>query len=107
MGLGWMDGRRGVSLVAIAVACMGLPSLALAAFPGTDPGESPRLNTPNDPKFDQCELDDADTPRLDCDSYWNEDFRLFGFSPDSANSAQVPLQLHSTAATSYRDCSQL
>jgi hypothetical protein len=102
-----MHGRRGVSLVAIAVACLALPPLATAAFPGNDPGESPRLNTPNDPKFDQCELDDEDTPQLECDSYWNEDFRLFGFSPDSANTAPVPLQLHSTAATSYGDCSQL
>jgi hypothetical protein len=107
MHLGWKHGRRGVSVLAIAVACLALPALAVAAFPGSNPGESPRANTPNDPGFDACELDDADTPQLDCDSYWNEDYRLFGFSPDTANTAPVPPQLHGTAATTYTDCSQL
>ncbi len=40
---------------------LALPCAALAAFPGADPTESPRTNTPNDPGFDRCEADDPDT----------------------------------------------
>jgi Subtilase family/RTX calcium-binding nonapeptide repeat (4 copies) len=98
---------RGMLAAAIALACVGAPAVAAAAFPGTDPTESPRLNAPDDPEFDRCELDDAETPALDCTSYFDEDFRLFGFSPDTANVAPVPPQLHGTAATRYLDCSQL
>ena len=58
-------------LLAVLVA-FALPSVALAAFPGTDPSESPRVNTPNDPGFDPCEADDmctdGDTPgRVVCE----------------------------------------
>jgi hypothetical protein len=96
-----------LSVVVITVACLTVPAVGFAAFPGTDPGESPRANTPNDPGFDRCELDDADTPGLDCTTYFDEDYRLFGFSPDTANTAPVPPELHSTAATTYSQCSQL
>ena len=102
-----MHGCRGASLTAAVVACLALPAVAIAAFPSTDPGESPRANAPNDPGFDECELDDAETPALDCDSYWNEDYRLFGFSPDTANTAPVPPELHGAAPTMYVDCAQL
>jgi len=80
---------------------------AVADFgdPGTDPSESPRLNTPNDPEFDQCEEDDEDTPgERECLSYFNEQFGSFGFNPDSAR------DLDPTAPggrTEYDDCSQL
>jgi hypothetical protein len=99
-------GRRTLLLVAaLATLCVCLPAMALAAFPGSDPTESPRANTPNDPDFDRCELDDPDTPIGDCDTYFDEEFRAFGFSPDSAN--QIPLVPHSVGATQYSDCSQL
>lgn len=99
--------RRRALAAAIALACLGAPTAALAEFPGSDPSESPRLDAPNDPDFDRCELDDAETPELDCTSYFDEDFRLFGFSPDTANTAPAPPQLHPTAATRYADCRQL
>jgi hypothetical protein len=89
---------------AIAVA-LALPGGALAAFPGSDPAESPRANTPNDPNFDPCEADDPDTTPPRCTTYFNEQFGAFGFSPDSAN--QVPAVPHSAGATQYSDCSQL
>ena len=54
-------GRRTAALGAALIA-LALPCAALAAFPGTDPTESPRANTPNDPGFDRCEGDDPDTP---------------------------------------------
>ena len=94
--------------MAAVAACLalGLPALAIAAFPGTNPDESPRDNTPNDTEFDWCEPDDPDTPPItDCTSYTEEAYRLFGFSPDSAN---FPLAgPHQTFATQYVDCSQL
>src|SRR5215210_1465307 len=96
--------RRTMALVGVLLA-LAVPAAALAAFPGSNPGESPRANTPNDPDFDRCEADDPDTPPGDCDSYFQEEFRTFGFSPDSAN--QVPAVPHSIGATQYTDCSQL
>ena len=77
-------GQLGVLVVALALVA---PTAATAAFPGSDPAESPRTNAPNDPDFDRCEADDAETPERDCFSYAEEEFRAFGFSPDSANQA--------------------
>jgi hypothetical protein len=91
--------RRTATLVAALIALI-VPSVALAAFPGADPTESPRVNTPNDPGFDRCEADDPDTPPGDCDSYFEEQFGSFGFSPDSAQSAPG-------VKTQYVNCSQL
>ncbi|MFL5891301.1 MAG: hypothetical protein ACJ75I_01015, partial [Solirubrobacterales bacterium] len=102
MGIGIR--RRSAALFA-ALCVLVVPSVALAAFPGNDPSESPRVNTPNDPGFDRCEADDPDTPPADCSSYFDEQFGSFGFSPDSANEAPgVP---HNVGATRYVDCSQL
>ena len=95
--MGWMHGRRGVSVLAIAITSLVLPSLALAAFPGGDPDESPRLNTPNDPRFDDCEGDDEQGGST-C-SYFDEDFVFFGFGPDTALLAP-PAPLH----PAYADC---
>jgi hypothetical protein len=82
-----------------------VPAAAFAAFPGTDPSESPRVNTPNDPGFDPCEADDPDTSPPRCTTYFNEQYGSFGFSPDTANEAPgVP---HSEGATRYVKCSQL
>jgi hypothetical protein len=99
-------------LAAFALLCViAFPAAALAAFPGSDPAESPRLNTPNDPDFDGCEPDDPDTtpPPAGCTSYFEEEFRAFGFSPESANEVPDPTGTipRSLKATQYDDCSQL
>jgi hypothetical protein len=91
--------RRTATLAAALIALV-VPGVALAAFPGGDPTESPRANTPNDPGFDRCEGDDPDTPPGDCDSYFEEQFGSFGFSPDSAQTAPG-------VKTQYVNCSQL
>ena len=98
MGAGRRTAALGAALIALA-----LPCAALAAFPGADPAESPRANTPNDPGFDRCEADDPDTPPADCDSYFEEQFGAFGFSPDSATSTGAAR----VGATQYVDCAQL
>ena len=82
-----MRGGRRIAALGAALIALALPCAALAAFPGSDPAESPRANTPNDPGFDRCEGDDPDTPAGDCDSYFEEQFGSFGFSPDSAQAA--------------------
>jgi hypothetical protein len=89
------------------VVLLGLlvPAAAFAAFPGTDPSESPRANTPNDPGFDPCESDDPNTSPPRCSTYFDEQYGSFGFSPDSANA--VPSAPHSVGATRYVKCSQL
>src|SRR5204863_6932324 len=95
MGAGRRTAALGAALIALAV-----PAAALAAFPGTDPTQSPRADTPNDPGFDRCEADDPDTPTGDCDTYFEEQFGSCCFSPDSAQ--QGP-----GVRTQYSDCSQL
>ena len=94
-----MRGRRWVFAI-LAIALMAAAP-AFGAFPGSNTAESPRVNTPNDPEFDRCEPDDETTPDIqECDSYFNEQWGLFGFRPDSArNVAGEPLQ--------YDDCNQL
>src|SRR6185295_12062210 len=90
--------RRRIAALGGVLIALALPCAALAAFPGTDPTESPRLNTPNDPGFDPCEGDNQPAPT--CDSYFEEQFGSFGFRPDSAQSAPgVPTQ--------YVNCTQL
>ncbi len=109
-----MEESRGRShprhgLIALAVACLALliPAVSLAAFPGTNPDESPRINTPNDPGFDPCERDDEDGVQ-DCTTYFEEEFRKFGFSPDTANMVPNPGPVpHYLSGTRYIDCSQL
>ncbi len=81
-----------------------------AAFPGPDTDPDPRNDTPNDPGFDPCELDDAETPGEppECTTYFSEQYGSFGFSPDSANTVPLaPLETHPLTATQYLDCAQL
>jgi hypothetical protein len=91
-----------------AVLALVVPATTMAAFPGSDPDESPRVNTPNDPDFDRCESDDEDGTR-DCFSYTEEQYQAFGFSPDSANQVPDPSgQLsHALTGTRYANCDQL
>ncbi len=49
------------------------------AFPGSDPNESVRANTPDDPQFDACEPDNAGGPT--CASVFSEQYERFGFAP--------------------------
>jgi hypothetical protein len=65
-------------LLALALA---LPAVALAAFPGSDPDESVRANTPNDPGFDPCESDNAGGST--CGNVFDEQYERFGFAPSS------------------------
>jgi hypothetical protein len=95
-------------VAAVLMAALLVPAVALAQFPGADPRESPRANTPNDPEFDRCEADDPDTAEGDCSSYFEEQFGTFGFSPDSANYLPpASPALHATTGTRYTDCEQL
>jgi hypothetical protein len=88
------------------VAVLLLPAVAHAAFPGGDPAESPRVNTPNDPEFDRCEGDNEEAP-ASCGTYAEEEFRAFGFSPDSANMLPPAPGGHAVTGTKYADCAQL
>ena len=51
------------------------------------------MNTPNDLEFDRCEADDETTPATqECTSYFGEQYKLFGFRPDSATTGGLPTQ---------------
>ncbi|MEA2179305.1 MAG: hypothetical protein QOG77_2602, partial [Solirubrobacteraceae bacterium] len=95
--------KRILLVLALALA---LPVAAHAAYPGTNPAESPRANAPNDEHFDRCEADNEGGSQ--CGSYAEEQLGAFGFSPDSAN--QLPSVLavpHYVTGTKYTDCTQL
>jgi hypothetical protein len=97
------------ALVFCALALV-LPAGATAAFPGNEANPDPRVDTPNDPGFDPCELDDEQTPGTppECTTFFEEQFGSFGFSPDSANMVPLaPMELHPATATQYPDCAQL
>ena len=93
-------------MLVLALACAGPAVADFGDFgsPGApDPADSPRVDTPNDDEFDRCEPDDEElAPDEDppCDSYFSEDYRLFGFRADSArNLSSAPLE--------YSNCEQL
>lgn len=80
----------------VAVFVVAAPGLALAAFPGTNPNESVRINTPNDPDFDHCESDDESGPPT-CTSVFDEQFERFGFAPNGSENTALyhnPLDPH-------------
>jgi hypothetical protein len=95
--------RRGLLILAVLLA---LPVAAYAAYPGTNPAESPRANAPNDANFDRCEADNEGGP--ECGSFAEEQLGAFGFSPDSANEilSAGPLP-HYLTGTRYSNCDQL
>ncbi len=102
-----MGSRASLAFCLLALA---VPASAVAAFPGPDTDPDPRNDTPNDPGFDPCELDDEQTPGTppECTTFFEEQFGSYGFSPDSANVVPLaPLELHSATATPYLDCGQL
>ena len=62
--------HRGIAAAAAALM-LAVPSAALAAFPGSDPDESVRINTPDDPGFEHCESDDEQG--ADCSNVFGEE----------------------------------
>jgi uncharacterized repeat protein (TIGR01451 family) len=74
-------------LVALLVLLAAAPALAARQFPGTNPNESVRVNTPNDPDFDHCEHDDEDGQT--CSNVFDEDYERFGFAPDGSQNTAL------------------
>ena len=70
--------HRAPALLAIALALVA-PAAAVAAWPGSNPDESVRANTPDDPEFDRCESDNEGG--ADCSNVFNQDYERFGFAP--------------------------
>jgi Subtilase family/FG-GAP-like repeat len=66
----------------IAVLVLVLAAPAFAAFPGSNPGESVRVNTPNDPEFDRCEPDDEQG--ASCTNVFGQEIERFGFAPNGS-----------------------
>jgi hypothetical protein len=61
---------------------------ALATFPGTNPSESVRINTPNDPKFDRCEPDNEQGPPT-CTNVFDQQYERFGFAPNGSHTTAL------------------
>ena len=66
---------------------LALAAPALGAFPGSNPGESVRLNTPNDPDFDRCEPDDPQVPT--CTNTFGQQYERFGFAPNGSQATAL------------------
>jgi hypothetical protein len=64
------------------------PAIAYASFPGSNPNESVRINTPNDPRFDRCELDNEEGPPT-CSNTFDQQFERFGFAPGGSQSTAI------------------
>ncbi|MEA2439043.1 MAG: hypothetical protein QOH76_467 [Thermoleophilaceae bacterium] len=71
---------RRLALIALLVAFAATPaSAANPNFPGSNPDESVRANTPDDPDFDSCEPDNPGG--ASCASVFSEQYERFGFAP--------------------------
>jgi subtilase family protein len=71
---------RRLVLIAVLVALGAAPALAANPnFPGSNPDESVRANTPDDPGFDSCEPDNPGGST--CGSVFSEQYERFGFAP--------------------------
>ena len=75
-------GRARRLAVAALIACLLAAAPALGAFPGANPDESVRLNTPNDPDFDSCEPDNEGGAT--CSNVFDEELERFGFAPNAS-----------------------
>jgi hypothetical protein len=82
--------------VVLLVLLAAVPAAASASFPGTNPNESVRVNTPNDPKFDRCEPDNEEGPAT-CSHPFDEQYERFGFAPNGSQTTALyhnPLDAH-------------
>jgi uncharacterized repeat protein (TIGR01451 family) len=92
-----VDGLRGalralrkapLAVLVLVALLAAAPALAVRQFPGSDPDESVRINTPNDPNFDRCEHDDEDNPES-CSNVFDQDYERFGFAPDGSHTTAL------------------
>jgi hypothetical protein len=88
VGLKKLRGSRKALVGLLALVALLVAAPALASFPGTDPSESVRLNTPNDPDFDHCEPDDAQGPPT-CSNVFDQQYERFGFAPNGSQTSAL------------------
>jgi hypothetical protein len=90
-------GFRSTKLAVLVLVLLAVvPTVAYAAFPGTNPNESVRVNTPNDPDFDHCEPDDEQGPPT-CSQPFDQQYERFGFAPNATQATAIyhnPLDPH-------------
>ena len=92
-----IPGRARRLAVAVLAACLLAAAPALGAFPGSNPDESVRLNTPNDPDFDPCEPDNDGG--AGCSNVFDQEFERFGFAPNASQLSALykpPFDAHVT-----------
>jgi Subtilase family len=82
-------GRRGARTAGCATVVVALivAAPALGAFPGSNPDESVRLNTPNDPEFDRCEADNEGGAT--CANTFGQETERFGFAPSGSQNTAL------------------
>jgi hypothetical protein len=91
-------GRLSGGWVAALIVALGLAVPAHAAdhgWPGSDPNESVRIHTPDDPQFDCAEPDDQDGGT--CTNVFDEQTQRLGFAPQSTQNTATYLNDSSPA----------
>jgi hypothetical protein len=74
-------------VLAVVLLLVAAPALA-RQFPGSDPTQSVRVDTPNDPDFDHCEPDDEDGPPT-CENAFDEQYERYGFAPNNSQGSAL------------------
>ena len=68
-------------------------------FPGADPNESVRINTPDDPEFDRCEPHESGEGSQTCTNTFDQEIERFGFAPNGSQGTALykpPFDWHVT-----------
>jgi hypothetical protein len=82
--------RRTASIAVLATVALSAAAFgANPDFPGTDPGESVRIHTPDDPVFDRCEPHPPGEGTQTCTGAFGQEFERFGFAPNGTQNSAL------------------
>src|SRR3954452_8470789 len=76
-----MERRWIAALVALALVPGSAALAANPAFPGSNPDESVRIHTPDDPDFDRCEPAQPGEGQQTCENVFDQQYERFGSAP--------------------------
>jgi hypothetical protein len=79
--------RLAATALLLALALTGAAVAANPQFPGTNPNESVRIHTPDDPEFDRCEPHPPGEGTQTCTAAFNQEFERFGFAPNATQNS--------------------
>jgi Subtilase family/Bacterial Ig domain len=82
--------RRTASIAVLATIALSAAAFgANPDFPGTNPNESVRIHTPDDPEFDRCEPHPPGEGTQTCTGAFGQEFERFGFAPNGTHHSAI------------------